>query len=69
VNDDMHRYDKLILVLALVPAVFGALFQGGYFTWRAYLMLLLALPAVLLFVVTRSRHGWARTGGAVDVTI
>ena len=29
VNDDMHRYDKLILVLALVPAVFGALFQGG----------------------------------------
>ena len=28
-NDDMHRYDKLILVLALVPAAFGALFQGG----------------------------------------
>ena len=68
-NDDMHRYDKLILVLALVPAVFGALFQGGYFTWQAYLMMLLALPAVLLFVVTRSRHGWARAGGAVDVTM
>src|SRR5450830_1445786 len=42
VNDDMHRYDKLILVLALVPAAFGALFQGGYFTWQAYLMMLLA---------------------------
>jgi len=69
VNDDMHRYDKLILVLALVPAAFGALFQGGYFTWQAYLMMLLALPAVLLFVVTRSRHGWARVGGAVDVTM
>jgi len=69
VNDDMHRYDKLILVLALVPAVFGALFQGGYFTWQAYLMMALALPAVLLFVVTRSRHGWARAGGAVDVTM
>jgi len=69
VNDDMHRYDKLILVLALVPAVFGALFQGGYFTWQAYLMMALALPAVLLFVVTRSRHGWARAGGAVDVTL
>ena len=68
-NDDMHRYDKLILVLALVPAVFGALFQGGYFTWQAYLMMALALPAVLLFVVTRSRHGWARAGGAVDVTL
>src|SRR5450830_1192938 len=65
----MHRYDKLILVLALVPAVFGALFQGGYFTWQAYLMMLLALPAVLLFVLTRSRHGWARAGGAVDVTM
>jgi len=65
----MHRYDKLILVLALVPAAFGALFQGGYFTWQAYLMMLLALPAVLLFVVTRSRHGWARVGGAVDVTM
>jgi len=69
VSDDMHRYDKLILVLALVPAVFGAVFQGGYFTWQAYLMMLLALPAVLLFVVTRSRHGWARAGGAVDVTL
>jgi O-antigen ligase len=69
VNDGMHRYDKLILVLALVPAVFGAVFQGGYFTWQAYLMMLLALPAVLLFVVTRSRHGWARAGGAVDVTL
>ena len=68
-NDDMHRYDKLILVLALVPAAFGALFQGGYFTWQAYLMLLLALPAALLFVLTRSRHGWARAGGAVDVTM
>jgi O-antigen ligase len=69
VSDDMHRYDKLILVLALVPAVFGAVFQGGYFTWQAYLMMVLALPAVLLFVVTRSRHGWARAGGAVDVTL
>ncbi|HEX7608299.1 MAG TPA: O-antigen ligase family protein [Candidatus Cryosericum sp.] len=68
-NDDVHRYDKLILVLALVPAAFGALFQGGYFTWQAYLMMLLALPAVLLFVVTRSRYGWARAGGAVDVTM
>ena len=68
-NDDMHRYDKLILVLALVPAAFGALFQGGYFTWQAYLMMLLALPAALLFVLTRSRHGWARAGGAVDVTM
>jgi len=65
----MHRYDKLILVLALVPAMFGSLFQGGYFTWQAYLMMALALPAVLLFVVTRSRHGWARAGGVVDVTI
>ena len=65
----MHRYDKLILVLALVPAMFGSLFKGGYFTWQAYLMMALALPAVLLFVVTLSRHGWARAGGVVDVTI
>jgi len=69
VNDDMHRYDKLILALALVPAVFGAVFQGGYYTWQAYLMMVLALPSVLLFVLTRSRHGWARAGGAVDVTM
>lgn len=68
-NDDMHRYDKLILALALVPAVFGAVFQGGYYTWQAYLMMVLALPSVLLFVLTRSRHGWARAGGAVDVTM
>ncbi len=68
-NDDMHRYDKVILILALVPVVFGALFQGGYFTWQAYLMMVLALPAVLLFVLTRSRQGWARAGGAVDVTM
>ena len=69
VNENMHRYDKLILVLALVPAVFGALFQGGYYTWQAYLMMALALPAVLLFVLTRASHGWARAGGAVDVTM
>ena len=35
-NDDMHRYDKLILVLALVPAAFGAMFQGSYFTCLLY---------------------------------
>ena len=68
-NGDMHRYDKLILVLALVPVVFGALFQGGYFAWQAYLMMALALPAVLLFVLTRARHGWARAGGVVDITM
>ncbi|MHB8106431.1 MAG: O-antigen ligase family protein [Candidatus Cryosericum sp.] len=67
--NDAHRYDKLILVLALAPAVVGTLFQGGYFTWQAYLMMALALPAVLLFVVTRSHHGWARAGGAVDVAM
>ena len=32
-------------------------------------MLVLALPAVLLFVLTRARHGWARAGGAVDITM
>jgi hypothetical protein len=69
VIDDTHRYDTFILVLALVPAVFGALFQGGYFAWEATLMMVLALPAVLLFVLTRSRHGWTRAGGAVDVTM
>jgi O-antigen ligase len=64
--DNAHRFDTLILVLAFVPIVFGAVFQGGYYTWEAYLMMLLALPAVTLFVTTRARHGWALAGGAVD---
>ena len=68
-TDDAHRWDTLILLLAMVPVGFGTLFQGGYFTWQAYLMMALALPSVLLFVVTRARHGWARAGGAVDLTM
>jgi hypothetical protein len=55
--DNAHRFDTLILVLAFVPIVFGAVFQGGYCTWEAYLMMLLALPAVTLFVTSRARHG------------
>jgi O-antigen ligase len=49
-TNDAHRWDTLILVLAMVPVAFGTLFQGGYFTWQAYLMMALALPSILGFL-------------------
>jgi O-antigen ligase/TPR repeat protein len=54
----------LIILFSLVPVLFSALFQGGYFPWETYLTFLLALPAIFLFLFTKlnSPEGLRKSG-------
>lgn len=54
----------VIVLLSLVPVLFSALFQGGYFAWETYLTFLLALPAIFLFLFTKinSPEGLRKSG-------
>lgn len=51
----------IIILLSLVPLFFSALFQGGYFPWETYLTFLLAVPAIILFLLTKFRTGEGAT--------
>jgi O-antigen ligase len=54
----------IIILLSLVPVLFSALFQGGYFAWETYLTFLLALPAIFLFLFMKfnSPEGLRKSG-------
>jgi O-antigen ligase len=61
-----HRVNVrfLIIIFSLVPVLFSALFQGGYFAWETYLTFLLALPAIFLFLFMKfnSPKGLRKSG-------
>jgi O-antigen ligase len=61
----------VIVLLSLVPVLFSALFQGGYFAWETYLTFLLALPAIFLFLFTKinSPEGLRKSGADMGLFI
>ncbi len=64
-NRKFFNMQFMILVLSLIPLFFAAFFQGGYFKWEIYASLLLAIPAISLFIFEKLRgDGKLRRSGA-----
>ncbi len=55
--------DKFLIVLLLFPLFFAALFQGGYFQWEVYAILLLYLPAIFFFFMGIIKEGKIKLSG------
>ena len=64
VSNGIYNKSRLMLILIILPLSFAALFQGGYFPWEVYAILLLFIPAIFLFFLTVIENKELKISGA-----